>query len=111
MGLAWYWCQKSIDEYNAIRFGADPALLRRVNASSFSSGASRWRSWGFPAGESGAVGLPGSSNRPSSLGRPRRRSRRPLTPSGFQEATGEDAERVAAQAYAVVQMFLRGLLG
>jgi len=35
----------------------------------------------------------------------------PVAVARFQEATGEDAERVAAQAYAVVQMFLRGLPG
>ncbi len=35
----------------------------------------------------------------------------PVAVARFQEASGEDAERVAAQAYAVVQMFLRGLPG
>ncbi len=35
----------------------------------------------------------------------------PVAVARFQEATGEDAERVAAQAYAVVQTFLWGLPG
>lgn len=35
----------------------------------------------------------------------------PVAVARFQEAKGEDAERVAAQAYAVVQSFLRGLRG
>ena len=35
----------------------------------------------------------------------------PVAVARFQEATGEDAEREAAQAYAVVRTFLRGLPG
>ena len=35
----------------------------------------------------------------------------PVAVARFQEATGEDAERMAAQAYAVVQTFLWGLPG